>query len=257
VTGRRRDGYHLLDSLVVFADVGDRLEVALAASSSLTITGPRGAGLPTGPENLCLKAADFFGASAAITLEKHLPAEAGIGGGSSDAAAVLRALSELTGQPIPEGPERLGADVPVCLVAHATRMQGIGEVLSPVTALPPLHAVLANPGVSVPTPEIFRRLDNRENPGLPDLPPLPDAQAVAGWLKATRNDLQPPALALAPEIGEALAALDAQPGCLLARMSGSGATCFALYPDEGAAGQAAAGLREARPGWWIEPTVLR
>jgi len=256
VTGRRTDGYHLLDSLVVFADIGDRLDVALAEAPALTITGPKGAGLSAGPDNLCLRAAAFFSASARITLDKHLPAEAGIGGGSSDAAAVLRALSALTERRVPPGSEALGADVPVCLAARATRMQGIGEALTPVAGLPPLHAVLVNPGVAVPTPEIFRRLDRRENPGLPVLPPLPDAAAVAGWLKATRNDLEPPALAIAPEIGAVLSALDSQPGCLLARMSGSGATCFGIFPDEDTAGKAALSIREAKPGWWTRPTTL-
>ncbi|WP_375689014.1 4-(cytidine 5'-diphospho)-2-C-methyl-D-erythritol kinase [Pseudooceanicola sp. LIPI14-2-Ac024] len=257
VTGRRDDGYHLLDSLVVFADVGDRLRVSLADVPSLTVAGPRGAGIPTGPGNLCLRAAAFFGASARITLEKNLPAEAGIGGGSSDAAAVLRALAQLTGRTIPPGAEALGADVPVCIPAVATRMRGIGEVLTPVPDLPPLAAVLVNPGVSVPTPEIFRRLQVRDTPPLPDIPALPDAAAVAGYLKATRNDLEPPARAAAPVIGEVVAALDGQPGCLLARMSGSGATCFGLYPDPDAAGLAARAIAEARPEWWVTPTILR
>lgn len=241
---------------MVFADIGDRLEVALADTPSLTVTGPRGEGLSAGPDNLCLRAAAFFGASARIALDKHLPAEAGIGGGSSDAAAVLRALAQLTGRPVPPGSEALGADVPVCLAARATRMRGIGEALSPVPGLPPLHAVLVNPGVGVPTPQIFRRLERRDNPGLPELPPLPDAAAVAGWLKATRNDLESPALAIAPGIGAALSGLDAQPGCLLARMSGSGATCFGLFPDEDAAGKAALSIREAKPDWWTHPTTL-
>ncbi|WP_336043384.1 4-(cytidine 5'-diphospho)-2-C-methyl-D-erythritol kinase, partial [Pseudooceanicola nanhaiensis] len=258
VTGRRPDGYHLLDSLVVVADIGDRLKVALSPGApSMTVTGPMAEGVPADGRNLCLRAAYLFGADAAIALEKHLPAEAGIGGGSSDAAAVLRALTALTGRPVPPGTEALGADVPVCLDAHATRMRGIGEVLAKVPALPPLNAVLVNPGVAVPTPEVFRRLATPDNAPMPELPALADPAALALWLGDTRNDLEAPAREVAPVIGEVLSALEAQPGCLLARMSGSGATCFGLYPDTDSAGKAAAALREAQPGWWIHPTILR
>lgn len=256
VTGRRPDGYHLLDSLVVFADLGDVLRVAPAETVSLRVTGPMADGVPTGPENLVLRAAELMGVAAEIELEKHLPAAAGIGGGSSDAAATLRALAELTGRPLPAEAARLGADVPVCLAARPARMRGIGEQVSPVSGVPDLAAVLVNPGAAVSTPEVFARLERREDPPMPDpLPRWETAAELVRWLVAQRNDLEAAARAVAPEIGTALAALAAMPGCGLARMSGSGATCFGLFPDRAAAGAAAAAL--ARPGWWVRAVTLR
>ncbi|RMD91691.1 MAG: 4-(cytidine 5'-diphospho)-2-C-methyl-D-erythritol kinase, partial [Alphaproteobacteria bacterium] len=231
VTGQRADGLHLLDSLVVFADVGDRLRLERAASFSLTVTGPRAAGVPAGEENLVMRAARLMGAPpVAITLEKHLPAAAGIGGGSADAAALLRGLAALGGvMPAPERLAALGADLPVCLLARPARMRGIGEQLTPLE-LPEVHLVLVNPGVALPTRAVFAALDSRENPPMPEpLPRWRDARELAGWLGRMRNDLEPPARALAPEIGVALDALAQTPGCLLARMSGSGATCLGLY----------------------------
>lgn len=249
VTGQRADGYHLLDSLVVFAGVGDRVTVAPGAG--FAITGPQAAALAPEPGNLCLRAAGAMGGGLRITLDKHLPVASGIGGGSADAAATLRAMARL-GRPLPQAAAvlALGADVPVCLAGRAVRMTGVGEGLTPVT-LPPVWLVLANPGVAVPTPAVFRALATRDNPPLPPLPALPDAAALAGWLGGTRNDLEPPAITLAPEIAFTRAALAATPGCLLARMSGSGATCFGLYATEPAARAAAAAIRAAQPGWWV------
>jgi 4-diphosphocytidyl-2-C-methyl-D-erythritol kinase len=254
VTGLRADGYHLLDSLVAFADTGDRLTVAPAAEMRLTVSGPRAAGVPTDARNLCWQAAEWFGETAEITLEKHLPAAAGIGGGSSDAAAVLRALSALTGRALPgQGLEALGADLPVCLHARAARMSGIGERLQAV-ALPDLNAVLANPGVGVPTPAVFKALGCKDNP---PMPALPEAAEWHAWLAAQRNDLQAPAITVQPVIAEVLAALQATTGARLARMSGSGATCFALYDSRAEAEAAAEALRAAQPGWWVAPCTLR
>ena len=255
VTGRRPDGYHLLDSLVVFGDVGDRLTVAMAERMSLSVTGPRGEGVPADARNLVWKAAEFAGVPARITLEKHLPAAAGIGGGSSDAAATLRALSRLTGAPVPDRTETLGADIPVCLTPTVSRMQGVGEVVTPLPALPPLHGVLVNPGVDVPTPQVFARLASRENPAMPaTLPDWPDAATLALWLRSTRNDLEGPALQIAPVIGDALRTLQADSACLIARMSGSGATCFALTDSR--AGAEAMAARIARLDWWVQPTTF-
>ncbi|MGV8986213.1 MAG: 4-(cytidine 5'-diphospho)-2-C-methyl-D-erythritol kinase [Cypionkella sp.] len=286
VTGRRADGYHLLDSLVAFADFGDRIVVAPAERLSLTVTGPMAAGLSVGPDNLVLRAALALGQGrgAAITLEKHLPVASGIGGGSADAAATLLALAELWGCALP-GPEAvlaLGADVPVCLAGRAARMQGIGEVITPI-ALPAAHVVLVNPGFGLATADVFRALNRRDNPGLEipaprnwiaakgrdavkdldtakdlgttkDLPGPSDARALADWLLQSRNDLQPAAEALAPVIGTVIFALQAQQGCLMARMSGSGATCFGLFETAGAAGDAARAL--AQPGWWVQAAAL-
>ncbi|TJZ92686.1 4-(cytidine 5'-diphospho)-2-C-methyl-D-erythritol kinase [Paracoccus gahaiensis] len=252
VTGRRADGYHLLDSLVCFAAIGDRVTLT-PGPLTLTIDGPFAAGLAeVDADNLCLRAARLVGGQAALHLHKALPVASGIGGGSADAAAVLRGLARM-GHPLPERSERLGADVPVCLMGLPARMQGIGEVLTPLPALPPLHLVLVNPGVAVPTPAIFARLDRRDGPPLPPLPAFPDAPALIGWLRTVRNDLQPPAIALAPVIADVLQALEAS-GAQLARMSGSGATCFGLFPDASRAAAAAAAL--ARSGWWAVATEL-
>ena len=257
VTGQRADGYHLLDSLVVFADVGDRLRVRPAPEARLTVTGPMAVGVPGGPDNLVLRAAALMGITAEISLDKHLPAAAGIGGGSSDAAACLRALSELRGQPVPNDVLALGADVPVCLLARAARMRGIGEDVVPVAGLPTLDAVLVNPGVPVSTPAIFRRLTQRENPAMPaQMPEWPDAAALIDWLRAQRNDLQDAAITLEPVVADVLRAISATQHCALARMSGSGATCFGLYPDTAAATRAAQELSAAHPGWWVQATRL-
>ena len=256
VTGRRADGYHLLDSLVVFADIGDRVTVRPGVSH-LRITGPMSAGVPEGPENLVLRAAALMGIEADITLDKHLPAAAGIGGGSSDAAACLRALARLTGARLPDDVASLGADVPVCLLARAARMRGIGEEVKPLARLPVLHALLVNPRIAVSTPAIFNRLARRDNPPMPArLPGWHTAENLIHWLATQRNDLEEAAIAEAPVIANVLQKLSATAGCAIARMSGSGATCFGLYPDAQAAQQAADALRRDHPDWWVMPTRL-
>lgn len=257
VTGRRADGYHLLDSLVVFAGVGDHVRVEPAPELALTLTGPQAAGLPEGGDNLVLRAAALMaqGRGAGIALEKHLPVASGIGGGSSDAAATLRALARLWGValPAPEAVLALGADLPVCLAARPARMSGIGEVLAPLPPLPPVWLVLANPGRAVSTPAIFRALARRDNAPLPPiLPVCADAAALADWLRGQRNDLEPVACALEPAIGTVLAALAAQPGCFLARMSGSGATCFGMFATQDAAQDAARRIAAGQPDWWVK-----
>ena len=251
VTGQRADGYHLLDSLVAFSPVGDALTLCPAEALGLKVSGPEGAAVPEGPENLVLKAAALFGSGAAVTLEKSLPAASGIGGGSSDAAAALRGMAALTGQPLPEAGAvlKLGADVPMCLDPRPARTRGIGEDLTPV-ALPALPAVLVNPRVEVPTPSVFKALSCKDNPPLPEIPTFGDADACIAWLSAQRNDLQAPAVAQAPVIAEVLAVLAALPGCKLARMSGSGATCFGLFGTEAEAAAAQAMLAARHPGWW-------
>jgi 4-diphosphocytidyl-2-C-methyl-D-erythritol kinase len=257
VTGRRCDGYHLLDSLVVFADLGDRLSLRPAPEARLSVTGPMAGGVPTGPDNLVLRAAALMGVAAEITLDKHLPAAAGIGGGSSDAAACLRALTEMSGLSVPSDVLTLGADVPVCLLARAARMRGIGEDVTPVDGLPILDAVLVNPGVPVSTPAIFRRLTQRDNPAMPEQMPIwPDAATLIDWLRAQRNDLQDAAIAEEPVVAEVLHTIASTQHCALARMSGSGATCFGLYPDAATATRAAQSLSAANPGWWVQATRL-
>lgn len=253
VTGKRADGYHLLDSLAVFPDVGDVVEAEAADELSLSLGGAFGAVLQAEPDNLLLKAARALapGRGAALKLEKNLPVASGIGGGSADAAAALRALSslwdvqkaDLSGIAL-----GLGADVPVCLRSVPARMQGIGEILAPAPRLPEFGIMLVNPGVAVPTPAVFKARKGSFTPP-PLLPAIwADARAMVQELKRCTNDLQTAAISLQPVIGEVLAALNALPGTLLARMSGSGATCFALFatPDEA---RAAAALISP-PGWW-------
>ncbi|MDP5305896.1 4-(cytidine 5'-diphospho)-2-C-methyl-D-erythritol kinase [Paracoccus spongiarum] len=251
VTGRRADGYHLLDSLVGFAAFGDRVELS-PGPLSLAIAGPFAAGLEDGEDNLCLRAARLAGGRAAITLDKRLPVASGVGGGSADAAAVLRGLARM-GHPLPPAPERLGADVPVCLLSAPARMQGVGEVLTPLPALPRLPVVLVNPGIALPTPQVFAGLAATDNAPLPPIPRLADRAALIGWLAATRNDLEQPALALRPVIGEVLAALRGQ-GAGFARMSGSGATCLGLFDRAARAATAANALKQH--GWWAVATEL-
>jgi 4-diphosphocytidyl-2-C-methyl-D-erythritol kinase len=254
VTGRRPDGYHELDGLVVFAGVGDRLVAERAPDLTLEVEGPEAEAVPAGLDNLVWKAATAIGVPARLVLTKVLPVASGIGGGSADAAAALRALAALGGRPLPGSPAlmALGADVPVCLAGRPARMRGAGERLDPLPRLPPLWLVLANPRVAVATGTVFAGLARRDHPPVTDLPAgWPDVAAVAAYLRAQRNDLAPAAEALAPVIGRVRAALAAQPGCLMARMSGSGATCFGLFAAEGPAGAAAAALRRAEPGWWV------
>lgn len=258
VTGQRtEDGYHMLDSLVAFADFGDIVSLDLADDFSLSIQGPLSGGLPVDDNNLCLKAARIAGTPVGITLVKNLPHEAGLGGGSSDAAAVLRGISELTGTPAPTGLSTLGADVPVCMSPRAARMRGIGDIISPAPFLPPLPAVLINPGVGVATPSVFRALKQKTNMAMPDeLTELDTPVTAARWLAEMRNDLEAPAIELAPVIAMVLAQLATTPGCLLSRMSGSGATCFGLFPDLDQAQNAASLIASAHPDWWVRPVTL-
>ncbi len=247
VLGRRADGLHLLDSLVVFAGVGDR--VSLSDAPGLLLEGPEAAGLLAEPDNLVLRAARGMAFADGLRLEKHLPVASGIGGGSADAAATLRLLARVTGTVVPAGlAARLGADVPVCLGASPARFGGIGDVLAAAPRLPRFGLLLANPRVALPTPEVFRARGG----AFSTVALLPaswaDAAAMAAGLSVTRNDLQVPAIACRPVIAEVLAILGGLPGCLLARMSGSGATCFAMFAEPGAARDAAALLPAA---WWV------
>lgn len=263
VLGRRPDGYHRLDSLVTFADFGDELRAEPADDLSLRISGPFAPELTGNTDNLVLKAARLLAADrgARLTLAKNLPVAAGLGGGSADAAAALRALRALWTLDVPGAALaalafRLGADVPVCLAGRTTFVGGAGEDLAPAPQLPPAGVVLVNPGHELRTAEVFAA---REGPfsgaGRFDSPPR-DAAALAGVLTTRRNDLEPAAIRLVPAVEAVLAGLRASPGCRLARMSGSGATCFGLYDDRAAANQAAAWLGERERTWWIKAAVL-
>jgi 4-diphosphocytidyl-2-C-methyl-D-erythritol kinase len=267
VQGRRPDGYHELDSLVVFTELADRLTLEPAAELSLAVSGPFSGELPEPQANVVLRAAKRLaetagiGAGARLHLEKHIPIAAGLGGGSTDAAAALHGLVQLWGLKLGQTELRelalpLGADLPVCLYGRPARVRGLGERLDPIRKLPELPLVLVNPGRPVPTGAVFAGLDPaRVSPlrteGLPSHPSLVQ---LAVWLGRSRNDLEPPAMALEPAIAETLAALRADPECLVARMSGSGGTCFGLFPSREVALRAAEVIRVGRAGWWIVPT---
>jgi len=266
VTGRRDDGYHLLDSIVAFADLegvgGDRLTIRFAAGETgpprLAVSGPFAGLVPQDATNSAVAAAVSVGGIAAIALEKNLPVAAGVGGGSADAAAVLRAAAAHRGLPAEDVAAlalSLGADVPVCLLGRPARMRGIGEALTPLS-VPGAPCVLANPGVEMSTPAVFKALTQRDNPPLPAWTEPRDAAALAAWLAQTRNDLAAPAETIAPGIAEAVAALVALPGCLLSRMSGSGATVFGLFADTAARDAAAAALAARRPQWWVRSATI-
>lgn len=252
VTGKRADGYHLLDSLAVFPAAGDVVGARPSAGLRLEISGPFGGVLRGEMDNLLLRAAKLLapGRGAALSLEKNLPVASGIGGGSADAAAALHVLCALwgvEGADLPALALQLGADVPVCLDSRPARMQGIGEILAPAPALPAFGMVLVNPGVAVPTPAVFRARQGDFTPP-PELPDAwADVESMVADLARCTNDLQAAAIGIEPVIGEVLAALAALPGAKLVRMSGSGATCFAIFATPDAAREAAALLP---PKWW-------
>jgi 4-diphosphocytidyl-2-C-methyl-D-erythritol kinase len=260
VCGKRADGYHLLDSLVSFCEIGDRVTVAPADALTLALTGAFAGDLKAEPDNLVLKAARLLAAKAgvapraAITLEKNLPIASGIGGGSADAAATLIACGELWGvDPAilsTADVTGLGADVPVCLKGESALMRGIGEDLT-AAVLPSAYIVLANPRRPLATKAVFGALNGRFGGPLEPLPSFANAAALADYLGQTRNDLTAPAAELMPEIREVLSALDALPGCLLARLSGSGPTCFGLFADGADAYPASSALRKAHKDWWV------
>jgi len=272
VVGRRPDGYHLLDSLVAFAAVGDELTVEPSSTLTLVIDGPFAGNLQADDGNLVLRAARALAANvgvdrgAAMRLTKRLPVASGIGGGSADAAAALLALDRLWELRLP--PARLaqiglslGADVPVCLAGVPSFFGGIGEEIAPAPPLPPVHLVLANPGAPLATVEVFRARTRgpqgaRFSPAARWASPVADAAALAGLLAGRRNDLADAAIALMPPIAEVLALLASRPGCLLARLSGSGATCFGLFAAAAEARKAAAEIAAERPRWWVVATEL-
>ena len=262
VIGRRTDGFHLLDSLIAFADIGDRITAEPAAGMSLEISGPEAAGLADlGQDNLVLRAARLLAnhtgltCGAALHLEKNLPVAAGVGGGSSDAAAVLRVLAELWQLSIGEEAlrglgARLGADIPVCLYGRAAWVGGVGERIEAAWDLPDAGILLANPRKELPTAAVFaaRRGPFSEAERFTPMPG--DAIGLVRALLPRRNDLTSPAIGFVPAICMVLARLARLPGALIARMSGAGATCFALFPDRCEAEEARRALASAEPDWW-------
>ncbi|QDG77011.1 4-(cytidine 5'-diphospho)-2-C-methyl-D-erythritol kinase [Labrenzia sp. PHM005] len=270
ITGQRSDGFHLLDSLAVFPQIGDRIAIEPADTLELIVDGPFARDLEGGTENnLVLKSLNGFAESAGIvvpkvkiTLTKRLPVASGIGGGSSDAATTLRLLEDITGHYLAEDElhklaTSLGADVPVCLEPEPQFMRGIGEDLSPGPSLPACGIVLVNPKVGVETPAVFKALEHRKNPPLPKAPAeFDDLAALTHYLESSRNDLQVPALSVCPEIADVLTALDADSRVVFTRMSGSGATCFGLCENTDTR-SIEMDLRSAHPNWWVASGPLR
>lgn len=257
VRARRPDGYHELETLFAFVTAGDTVSITRSDRQlGFTVTGPFADALAGEGDNLVLRAVRSFdaqfggGTSYAITLDKHLPVASGIGGGSADAAAALRALAWLNDVALDDPAlfacaDALGSDVPACLLGRTAIGRGRGERLEPIAALSGMPVLLLNPGVAVSTAAVFARWDGQDRGALEPRD-----------LATSRNDLEAPALALAPVIGEALAVLAARPGATLTRMSGSGATCFALFTDAAARDAAARAVAAARPGWWRLASTL-
>lgn len=268
VCGRRPDGYHLLDSLVVFTNIGDRVTVSTSDELHLSITGPFGDALKNETDNLTLRAARLLKAAtntedgAHILLEKNLPVAAGIGGGSADAAATLRACAKLWGVDSTrltntDLASKLGADIPVCAFRKSAFMSGIGEVVGPAPALPKCWLVLVNPGQLLATKNVFAALAQFSPPlERKTFDNLASAAELALALEGHKNDLAHSAITLAPSIGAAIAALESDPACLLARLSGSGPTCFGVFGDEKSAQDAAARISSNEPNWWVTPTQV-
>jgi 4-diphosphocytidyl-2-C-methyl-D-erythritol kinase len=273
VLGRRPDGYHELESLVAFAGIGDSLSFEPGDGLTLAVSGPNTDGVGASADNLVLRAArelakrvDHLQAGG-FHLIKRLPVASGIGGGSSDAAAALRLLAQhnrlaVADERVIAAARATGADVPVCLDPRARMMSGIGERLGEPLMLTPLFAVLVNPGVAVETRAVFSRLGlqagkNTDSVGRSEIPASIDRAALLPLLKKGRNDLEDAACSLAPLIVDVLAVLSAAKGSRVARMSGSGATCFALFENCRQAARAARAIRRDHPSWWVKPTVLR
>ena len=273
VLRRRADGLHDLESLVAFAGAGDALTLTPGGALTLTLDGPTADAAGAGEDNLVLRAARALGErvdglkTGAFHLTKRLPVAAGMGGGSADAAAALRLLAQANALALDDlrlldAARSVGADVPVCLAPRARMMRGAGEATGPAFNLPPLFAVLVNPGVPLATRDVFARMGLA--PGAetgfgahPEIKPGTGFDALIRALAKSRHDMEDAAIILAPRISDVLAVLSAARGCRLARMSGSGATCFGLFENCRAAGKAAKVIARDNPGWWVKPTLLR
>ena len=267
ITGKRPDGYHLLQSVVVFVNIGDRLTFTRHDSLFIDVTGPYAGDVCAPRDNLIYKAAVALGENyrhpprGQILLEKNLPVASGMGGGSSDAATTLKGLSQLWG--LPEEFDRmqkiaatLGADVPACLMRRPVWMEGVGEKMMRLPDMPDLHMVLVTPAVATPTPEVFRQFRGKISPPIQF---IGRRKSMGEWiadLKLYRNDLTEAAIAVSPDIKIALQSIRETSGCQVARLSGSGATCFGIYDTDAAAKAAVNKLRQQHPDWWITAAGL-
>lgn len=263
VGAKRADGFHPLQSLAVFTAMGDALAMEAAPELSLTIEGPFAKGLDGEGDNLVLRAARALGAQGArLTLTKNLPVASGIGGGSADAAAALRGLNQLWNLDRDEAALHdiaagLGSDIPACVLSATCFMEGRGEVLRGAQSVPRVPMLLVNPGVAVPTKDVFAALGERSGVEMA-LPQgrFADTADLLRFLETTRNDLEEPARRIQPVIGDVLGAIAVLPGALMSRMSGSGATCFGIFADDDCCRRAAENLKQRQPGWWIAPTFV-
>ena len=271
VLGRRSDGYHEIESLVAFAEFGDTLSFSPGGELALTVQGPNAANAGEDADNLVLKAVRALAGRVAgiglgaFQLDKRLPVAAGLGGGSADAAAALRLLARANKLPIDDGrlydaARVVGADVPVCLDPRPRLMRGVGEILSAPLKLPPLPALLANPGIALPTKSVFAAWKGVASAALPldvaAAAKIGNREEYLRLLATQSNDLEDAAIAVEPAVAEVLASLRALAGCRLARMSGSGATCFALFSSAAAAIEAAKALGNKYPHWWVRASAL-
>jgi 4-diphosphocytidyl-2-C-methyl-D-erythritol kinase len=267
VLGRRADGYHALESLVAFAELSDILTLAPGDAPTLDVSGPFAAACGPPADNLVFKAYAALREHVAglqagrFSLVKNIPVAAGLGGGSADAAAALRLLARCNGMAagdarLMQAARAVGADVPVCLDPRARIMRGVGDELSAPLKVPPLAALLVNPGVALATRDVFAKFaaGHASEMSIGDVPGTADA--AIGYLAVFDNDLTPAAIACAPVIAEVIEHLRALPGVHLTRMSGSGATCFALFGSASEAAAAARQLSAARSDWWVYPTTL-
>ena len=271
VLGRRSDGYHEIESLVAFAEFGDTLSFSPGGELALTVQGPYAANAGEDADNLVLKAVRALAGRVAgiglgaFQLHKRLPVAAGLGGGSADAAAALRLLARANKLPIDDGrlydaARVVGADVPVCLDPRPRLMRGVGEILSAPLKLPPLPALLANPGIALPTKSVFAAWKGVASAAVPldvaTAAKIGNREEYLRLLATQSNDLEDAAIAVEPAVAEVLASLRALAGCRLARMSGSGATCFALFSSAAAAIEAAKALGNKYPHWWVRASAL-
>jgi 4-diphosphocytidyl-2-C-methyl-D-erythritol kinase len=263
VGAKRADGFHPVQSLAVFTAMGDVLAMEAAPELSLAIDGPFAKGLDGEGDNLVLRAARALGTQGArLVLTKNLPVASGIGGGSADAAAALRGINQLWNLEKDEAALRdlaagLGSDIPACVLSAACFMEGRGESLRAAQAMPRVPMLLVNPGVAVPTKDVFAALGERSGVEM-TLPRghFPDTADLLRFLETTRNDLEEPARKIQPVIGDVLKAIAALPGALMTRMSGSGATCFGIFADDDCCRRAAESLKARQPGWWVAPTFV-
>lgn len=261
VVGQRANGYHELQSLVCLTEFGDQIYLSPAADFTFQVTGPYSAGIPVDDSNLVVQAANFMAQKHSrsldckIVLEKNLPMASGIGGGSSDAAAVMKALSKYWSVPLPNVDElmAIGADIPVCMTTGLTLMEGAGEKVMHLSTAPNWGVLLINPNVGVSTPAVFNALSTKNNPPMHE---VAENCVDVAWLCDQRNDLEPPAMAMVPEVAAVINALSAIPLCQVARMSGSGATCFGLFASIMDANAAAESLQRTHPNWWVVSTKL-